>query len=114
MSAATMTRLAEILVSASDLERAQSFYRALLGTGRDQERALPVVIQQRPMDQEHELDRAPVRLHLRESSCLDHALAVAWDRGGRIVECARRVGQNVWRATIVDCEGNVVALYART
>ena len=109
MPAATFSLLAH------DVERANAFYRQLLGIDRAEERSLPVVFRRRlaPESSVAHCSSAAARLRFSKLSCLERALDVAWERGGRIVTCAQPAGRGQWRATIVDSEGNLVSLYAR-
>jgi predicted enzyme related to lactoylglutathione lyase len=104
-------RTATLELPARDLQRADAFYRELLGFDRSDERPLPVLFQRRAAEEAPSAE--PARLSLGGLSCLERALEVAWERGGCIVKCAQWAGRGLWRATIVDTEGNVVSLYAR-
>jgi predicted enzyme related to lactoylglutathione lyase len=103
-------RTTTIALPARNVERAMAFYRELLGLQRSEANALPVVFRQHAASET--TSGAAAALRVGRLSRLEHALQVAWEKGGRIVECAQR-RKRVWRATIVDTEGNVISLHAR-
>jgi predicted enzyme related to lactoylglutathione lyase len=105
-------RTTTIALPARNVERATAFYRELLGLRRSDANGLPVVFEQREASESTAVS-STASLRLGRLSRLEHALQVAWEKGGRIVECAQRRERGAWCATIVDTEGNVVSLHAR-
>lgn len=104
-------RTTTIALPARNVERAAAFYRELFGLKCSDASALPVVFRQSTALEASE--EPSVALRLGRLSRLEHALQVAWEKGGRIVECPERRERGAWRATIVDTEGNLVSLHAR-
>lgn len=102
----------ELELPVTNVARAMSFYRELLGLKGCGERALPLRFRERTASARFDAgtDAAP-QLHVRLPYCVDHALAVAWDCGGRVVQTPRVIGQML-RAKIIDSEGNLIAVYS--
>lgn len=95
----------------TNVVRAMSFYRELLGLEGRGERPLPLRFRERTASSRLKTGAGAPQLHVRLPYCVDDALAVAWDSGGRVVQTPRVIGQ-MRRATIIDSEGNLIALYS--
>jgi uncharacterized protein len=116
-----MTRALGIELPVDDVARAKSFYRELLGISNREASALPFVFRQERSSRHQPMPaltepmpaaKPQPSFHIDVAGRLEQALVVAWERGGRIVESARRVGRGVRRALILDTEGNLIALYS--
>jgi predicted enzyme related to lactoylglutathione lyase len=112
---------APIEVPVGNVMRARSFYCELLGLGRN-EGGLNFLFREEPSERcQSSAAAAPSMsepsqrlpsLRIVVANRLEQAVEVAWERGGRVVQAARRIGRGMRRALIVDCEGNLVALYS--
>jgi uncharacterized protein len=105
-----------------DLERAASFYRAVLAIQMHREQfqggAFYVL--------EHaggnggclvvspsEVGAAGVLVYLNVDGRIRDAVAQASQRGGKIIEPIHPIGPHGFRAVVLDCEGNRVALHSQ-
>jgi predicted enzyme related to lactoylglutathione lyase len=61
-------------------------------------------------------DNAPSRIgplvYLNAAGRLAAAVAAVQAHGGQVVQAAHQIGPHGWRAIVLDCEGNRIALHA--
>jgi uncharacterized protein len=110
-------------IAVSDLERAAAFYRTVLN--------VPLHLEQSQgpafyvfehgggnsgclVSTEAPIQPGSVLLYLNVDGRIRDALVQAQRRGGTIVDPIRPIGAHGFRAVILDCEGNRVALHSRS
>jgi uncharacterized protein len=107
---------------AADLERASSFYRAVLACGVDLEdfdgfRFAVLEHEQGnggclvPAASEVSADRGAL-LYFNVEGRLRDAVAQVRRHGGSVLQDAHPIGPHGWRAIVIDSEGNRIALHA--
>ena len=110
-------------IPVADLERAASFYRAVLGIQmhREQFQGAAFYVLEHAGGNGGCLVRSdsPVReggvlVYLNVDGRIRDAIAQAGQRGGRILEPVRAIGPHGFRALILDSEGNRIALHSRS
>lgn len=105
-----------------NLDRAAAFYRAMLGCGVDTEdfdgfRFAVIEHAQGnggclvPNAQEVTADRGAL-LYFNVEGRLRDAIAQVRKHGGSVLQDAHPIGPHGWRAVVIDCEGNRIALHA--
>jgi hypothetical protein len=109
-------------IPVADLERAASFYRAVLAIQMHREQfqgsAFYVLehsggnggcLVLNPSD----VGAAGVLVYLNVDGRIRDAVKQAGQRGGEVVEPIRPIGPHGFRAVVLDCEGNRVALHSQ-
>jgi hypothetical protein len=110
-------------IPVADLERAASFYRAVLGIQMHREQFQGVAF----YVLEHAggnggclvLSDSPIRaggilVYLNVDGRIRDAVGQAEQRGGSILEPVRAIGPHGFRAVILDSEGNRIALHSNS
>jgi hypothetical protein len=106
-----------------DLERAASFYRAVLAIPmhREQVRGGAFYVLAHAggnggclVVSPSEVNAGGVLLYLNVDGRIRDAVRQAEQRGGRVVEPVHPIGPHGFRAVVMDCEGNRVALHSQS
>jgi uncharacterized protein len=110
-------------IAVSDLERAASFYRAVLDVPLHLERSrgAPFYVFEHGggnsgclVATDSPIQPGSVLLYLNVDGRIRDALVQAQRRGGIVVDPIRPIGDHGFRAVIQDTEGNRVALHSRS
>jgi hypothetical protein len=122
--AANLICFAEIPVL--DLKRATNFYAKVLGAELSvlqfddwlyamlphAEDKAPGCLT--PADEDHQPGRIGPLIYLSVNGRLDEAIEAAAQNGGEVLRGKHEIGPYGYRAIIVDCEGNRIALHSQT
>jgi predicted enzyme related to lactoylglutathione lyase len=110
-------------IPVADLERAASFYRALLGIQmhREQSQGVAFYVLEHGggnggclVASASPISAGSLLVYLNVDGRIRDAVSQAGQRGGRVVEPVRPIGPHGYRAVIFDSEGNRVALHSRS
>jgi uncharacterized protein len=105
-----------------DLERAASFYRAVLGIQmhREQYQGGAFYVLEHAggnggclVISPSEVGASGVLIYLNVDGRIRDAVMQAGQRGGQIIEAIHAIGPHGFRAVVRDCEGNRVALHSQ-
>lgn len=110
-------------IPVSDLDRAASFYKAVLGVGVDKETygdfSFCVIEHQDGnggclVQSEAEIAAGGVMIYLNVNGRIRDAVSKVVPNGGTVIEDPHSIGPHGFRAVILDSEGNRVALHSES
>ncbi|HUD24281.1 MAG TPA: VOC family protein [Burkholderiaceae bacterium] len=109
-------------IPVADLERAASFYRAVLAIQlhREQFQGGAFYVLEHAggnggclVVQPSDISAGGILVYLNVDGRIRDAVQQAGQRGGRIIEPIHPIGPHGFRAVVLDCEGNRVALHSQ-
>jgi uncharacterized protein len=109
-------------IPVADLERAASFYRAVLAIQlhREQFQGGAFYVLEHAggnggclVVQPSSISAGGILVYLNVDGRIRDAVQQAGQRGGRIIEPIHPIGPHGFRAVVLDCEGNRVALHSQ-
>ena len=109
-------------IPVADLERAASFYRAVLAIQlhREQFQGGAFYVLEHAggnggclVMQPSDISAGGILVYLNVDGRIRDAVQQAGQRGGRIIEPVHPIGPHGFRAVVLDCEGNRVALHSQ-
>jgi uncharacterized protein len=111
-------------IPVKDLDRAIAFYSAVLGATVTREGGPGFAFGLFPhagndvagcvylAGEDNQPSRVGPLVYLNAEGRLAGAVAAVRDRGGQVLQDVHQIGPHGWRAIVLDCEGNRVALHA--
>jgi hypothetical protein len=110
-------------IPVADLERAASFYRAVLATQmhREQFQGTAFYVLEHAGGNGGSLVASPsqvsaggILVYLNVDGRIRDAVRQTGQHGGKVIEPVRAIGPHGFRAVVLDCEGNRVALHSQS